>query len=295
MIHTLRCVCAALAFTAIVGCTEEQQSPPLSSLKPKPLPSVEGSAASPQATSDAGVDPSLAAAVERERLHEVEVAKVFGEEVPTKAVRVELLSGNVRLAGGAFDAEARDALAKLRAAVPEGRSVLLVPDDDTFLAQASPLLALLDDAGIKTWLLHPEGKVAFPVTLSDEDDFRGWLNEHAAGRIRVIHRADGFELQTNVGKLPGADPNGPSVPLRGGKWDIARLRTALVALEKRFDSDNESCIVPSFGMELRSVATALTGYYTGDGDPLFPALCLVYPRPRAPSQGAGRAVDAGAP
>ncbi|MGA9525748.1 MAG: hypothetical protein WBV82_30095 [Myxococcaceae bacterium] len=31
---------------------------------------------------------------------------------------------------------------------------------------------------------------------------------------------DGYDLQTAVGKLTGPDPNGPTVPLRGGKWDV---------------------------------------------------------------------------
>jgi len=82
-----------------------------------------------------------------------------------------------------------------------------------------------------------------------------------------------------VGKLPGPDPNGPTVPVRGGRLDIATARQGLSRLQQRFHAE-DACLVPSFGTELRAVATALTAFWVGPKEPLFTELCLVYPRPR---------------
>ncbi|MBX5483315.1 MAG: hypothetical protein IRZ16_15950 [Myxococcaceae bacterium] len=257
----------------LAGCQDEPKAPPLNTLKPKPLPQV----VMTPADVDAGSDIER-----REALFRVQQVPVYGDEVPKDAVRIELKGEAVTIAGQPFDPTKPDAAAAVRQRIPEGRPALIAPDADTFLAQAAPLFAALDVARVPTYLLHPSGRVAFRVTLSDEHDFQNWLDNPrpaAVGRIRIIHRADGYELQTSIGKLPGGDPNGPSVPRRGGQWDLARLRGALGALKGRFSTDEESCIVPSFGMELSAVATTLTGYYTADGERYFDALCLVYPRP----------------
>lgn len=245
-------VTAAAFALAASGCKDEAPAPPLASLKPKPLPEV--------VADDA---------------FRVEAAEVFGAALPKGAARLVLRGERATLDGAPFDA---GALAKLAAAK---RAVVVVPDADTFLAQASSVLAALDDAGVSVSLLHPEGAVAFPLNLSDEAEFQRWLDEQSTqGRIRVIHRADGYELQTHVGKVLGYDPNGPSIPLRGGRWDVARLRTALSQLRERFDGDTDVCLVPSFGTELAAVSTALTAFYAGADEPLFERTCLVYPRPR---------------
>lgn len=269
-------VAVGLCFGALSGCTREEAAPPLSALKPKPLPvpvTEPGGGQGETLDLDAG---ELEA---RARLFEVEAAPVFGEELPEDGVRLELRGDSFVLGGKPLSPATDEGKAKLEALAVAKTPVLIVPDEETYLAQTSPLFAALDDAGVKVWLVHPEGKVGYPITLSDEVDFRTWLDEVAAGKIRIIHRADGYELQTNIGKLPGPDPNGPSVPRRGGKWDIARLRASLEILQNRFESDAESCIVPSFGMELAAVSQAISGYYTEPGDRLFPAVCLVYPRP----------------
>jgi hypothetical protein len=278
-------LCARLAAGAVLlagclaGCKDEPAAPPLKALSPRPLPALPPVEGEPTVASDGQQDRDVA--------YRVAPAPVFGDALPKKAVRVELAGESVRVAGAAFDARAPDAAARLRGLVGEDGEVLLVPDADTFLMQAAPLLAALDDARVRTHLLHPDGAVSFQITLSDEQDFRVWLEQPRTGQVRVIHRADGFELQTNLGKLPGADPNGPSVPLRGGQWDLARLRSGLAVLKERFDADAESCIVPSFGMELASISRALTGYYSRPGSRLFPAVCLVYPRPKAGAADAG--------
>jgi hypothetical protein len=95
----------------------------------------------------------------------------------------------------------------------------------------------------------------------------------------VVQRQDGLELVSGVGKLPGPDPNGPTVPVRGGHLDIATARQGLQRLQQRFHA-RDACLVPSFGTELRAAATALTAFWVGPKEPLFDELCLVYPRPR---------------
>ena len=144
---------------------------------------------------------------------------------------------------------------------------------------AAPLLAALDDAHLEVWLRHPDLPVAFPVALRDEPAFQRWLDEPVPGKLRVIHRADGFELQTNMGKLPGGDPNGPTVPVRGGQLDLATLQRGLARVRSRFADAPDVCFVPSFGMELQQTVRALAADYPEAGKPLFPGLCLVYPRP----------------
>jgi len=247
----------------LAGCQQDapkQSAPTLEEIKPKPLPVL--------------VDaPPVADGGDREALFQVAPAAVYGERLPRDAVKVLLTGERASIDGAELAPDA------VKARIGD-RPVVLIPDADTFLAQAAPLLAALDDAGIPTWLVHPDVELAFPLVLRDEPRFREWLDTvDAGGKVRLIHRADGYELQTAIGKLPGGDPNGPSVPLRGGQWDIARLRSALGALKDRFPQATDSCVVPSFGMELQSTARALSAYYAKDGEPLFGELCLVYPRP----------------
>src|SRR5262249_40131559 len=150
-------------------------------------------------------------------------------------------------------------------------------DTERYLAEEAELFALLAALDREVWLRHPEAKVAFKIALFDNGRFERWLNEPKPGKVRVIQRADGFELQTNIGKMPAADPNGPTVPSPGGKLDIARLRRALALLKGRFPDAQDSCLVPSYGTQLPSIARALSGYYRGNGKRIFDGLCLVYP------------------
>ncbi len=266
-------VACAVGAAGASACKErEEKAPALRELTPPPLPQIS--------------DPASVDGQEREQAYEVAPIRVHGDGIPQDAARLALKGEELRWDGAPFVLAAPDAQGRLGALAAAQRPVLLMPDEETYLVQASPLFALLDEAGVRTFLLHPEGQVAFRVTLSDEVDFRNWVDQSTAGQIRIIHRADGFELQTNLGKLKGHDPNGPSVPLRGGQWDLAKLRAGVAKLKDRFPGATESCIVPSFGMELADVARALTAYYDEDGDRQFPVLCLVYPRPRT-------AVDAG--
>ncbi|HEY2437350.1 MAG TPA: hypothetical protein VGH93_09220 [Solirubrobacteraceae bacterium] len=172
-------------------------------------------------------------------------------------------------------------VAPLLAAIGKGPA-LLVPDDATYMAEISPLLAALDDAKVPAWILHPGGAVAFAVELRDEAAFDAWLDEARPGKVRVIQRQDGLELVSGIGKLPGPDPNGPTVPVRGGHLDIATTREGLRRLQARFKV-SEACLVPSFGTELRAVGTVISAFWSGPKEPLFDTVCLVYPRPGAAS------------
>src|SRR5262249_32276438 len=103
------------------------------------------------------------------------------------------------------------------------------------------------------------------------------------------HSASGwFRAADEYRQDAGRDPNGPTVPSPGGKLDIARLRRALALLKGRFPDAQDSCLVPSYGTQLPSIARALSGYYRGNGKRIFDGLCLVYPP-------AGRAPAAPAP
>lgn len=264
-----RVVFATLLVVAAVGCRDEKPAEPLQSLKPEPLPALApGSADAGAVTQDEAV-PS---------------APVFGEAVPEEAVRLELAGERVRSGAESFEAVRPADAARLAERV-KGREVLLVPDADTYLVQVSELFAVLRDSAKAVWLKHPDGAVAYPVVLRDEEGFRAWLAEVAPGKLRIIQRSDGFELTTSVGKLPGPDANGPSVPVRGGKQDLVTLRRALGLLKGRFKTSEDICLVPSFGTEVAQAVRALGAVYTANGEPLFETLCLIYPTPRGAKDG----------
>ncbi len=250
----------------LLGACPQQSNPSLQSLAPIPLPPLEASRA------DAG-----AAAEPRDAWLDVESTPVWGDDLPAAALAMHVEAATVSIGGRTIDRLASSWSEQVLAAVGKRGAVLLDSDPERYLADFAPLLALLAASGIEVWLRHPDGPVAFKVLLFDNARFESWLNEPKPGKIRVIQRADGFELQTNIGKMAGSDPNGPTVPTRGGKLDIARLRRGLELLQGRFPSANESCLVPSFGSELPAIARALSGYYRGKGRRIFDVLCLVYP------------------
>jgi len=249
---------AALLAFLLLACQDKPVAP-LSTLSPKPLPRLAD-------------EPARATA-----------APVFGDPLPNAAVAVMLEGDRARLGPDLIDV--RTQAAAVLAAL-KGHAALLSPDADTYLAQAAPLLQALDDAGVATYLAHPNRAVAYRLLLKDEGAFESWITAPNPGNIRIIQRADGFELTTNLGKLPGFDPNGPSVPLREGHLDIAGLHLALGKLQERFGQARDLCVVPSFGTELRRVAEAMAADFTADGQAYFPELCLVYPRSRTRDGGA---------
>lgn len=165
------------------------------------------------------------------------------------------------------------------------KRVLLVATGETYLAQVSALFAKLDDASAEVWLKHPEASIAFGIALRDEPAFQAWIDEPVPGKLRVIHRSDGFELQTNLGKLHGPDPRGPTVPVRGGKLDLMTMQRGLQKISGRFPSAPDLCFVPSFGMELNQTIRSMAANYVNATTAYFPQTCLVYPRPRARDAG----------
>ncbi|RYZ39326.1 MAG: hypothetical protein EOO71_20540 [Myxococcaceae bacterium] len=260
-----------------------RETPPAPTPSPS-TPPAPGGAARPLAHRDAGTwaDAVIAPVF----------AQAFGEPLPEDVLRLEMSGEEVRLGAESF-VPAREPEAARLAERVGGRAVLLVVRDaDTFVAQVSELLAVLQAKAAGVWLLHPDAPVAYRVVLRDEAGFRAWLEEVAPGKLRIIQRADGFELTTSVGKLPGPDRNGPTVPVRGGRQDIATLRRELARLKTRFTTSEDVCLVPSFGTEMVQVARALGGTYVGPEESLFDTLCLVYPMPR-PAPSAAR--DAGSP
>jgi hypothetical protein len=252
-----------LTLVALSGCQREESAPALKSLAPAPLAPLQA-----LLPADAG----------REAAYHLKPASVWGEAVPATAVRVQLEGSAVQVAGLSYPLDTPEGRAGVLAVVGKG-PVLLIPDADTYLAQVAPLLAALDEGGVETWLLHPAGKVAFHLSLWDAPTFDAWLHEPKPGALRIIQRQDGLELVSNVGKLPGGDANGPTVPRRGGQLDVALTREGLERLKSRFSDAETLCVVPSFATEVRETAALLTAAWASADAPLFAALCLVYPRP----------------
>jgi hypothetical protein len=251
-----------LSLVALASCQREE-SAPQKALAPPPLAPLQA-----VVPADAG----------RDAAYRVKPAPVWGDAIPAAAVRVQLAGPRVQLGGVDYEVDSAEGRAAVLALV--GKSpALLVPDADTYLAQVAPLLAALDDASVETWLLHPAAKVAFRVSLRDASAFDAWLHEPKPGALRVIQRQDGLELVSNVGKLPGGDANGPTVPRRGGQLDVALAREGLERLKSRFTDADTLCVVPSFAAELRETAALLTAAWASADGPLFGSLCLVYPRP----------------
>ena len=258
-----RAISLVFSWVCVVGSgCEERSAPPLSSLAPTPLQPLGAAAA------DGGTDP-----------HRLLPAPVWGSPLPTNAVSVTSSEGVARAGGASVSLRTDAGVAPLLLTIGKA-PVLLVSDDTTYMAELAPLLAALDDAKVPVWILHPGGKVAFRVELRDEAAFDAWLDDPKPGKLRVIQRQDGLELVSGIGKLPGPDPNGPTVPVRGGRLDVATARDGLQRLEARFHAP-DACLVPSFGTELRAVATVLSAFWSGPKDPLFDTVCLVYPRPGA--------------
>jgi hypothetical protein len=252
-----------ISLVALTGCQREESAPALKTLAPAPLAPLQA-----LLPADAG----------REAAYHLKPASVWGEAIPATAVRVQLEGGTVQVGGAEYPLDTAEGRALVLALLGKGPA-LLVPDTDTYLAQIAPLLAALDEGAVDTWLLHPSGKVAFHLSLWDAPTFDAWLHEPKPGALRIIQRQDGLELVTNVGKLPGGDANGPTVPRRGGQLDVALAREGLERLKSRFSDADTLCVVPSFATEVRETAALLSAAWASADGPLFTALCLVYPRP----------------
>lgn len=242
----------ALLGVVVAACTPQKKEPPPRAV-PQPLEPLA------RVEVDAG---------EEDPIQRVVPFTPVGPPVPAGATVLTLDGEAAKLGDTPFD------VAKVSG------PVLLVPTAETYLVQAAPVLAALDDAKATVWLKHPDAELAFELTLRDEPDFQAWIDEPVPGKLRIVHRADGFEMQTNLGKLPGADRNGPTVPVRGGQMDLTTLSKGFKQIRQRFLSAPDVCFVPSFGMELSQVARAMAANFTSAEQAWFPETCLVYPRPK---------------
>lgn len=269
-----RALLALVLLGSLSGCRKEPAAPPAKLVAPTPL---EPLALPAPREADGGID--------REALFQVAPYTLVGPTAPAELTRLKLAGEAVTAAAERFaldTAQGREALAAGLKVAPLSAGVVLVPDPETYLAQAAPLLTLLHDAKVPTWLQHPNGRLAVQVALKDEPGFQAWIDERMVpGKLRIIHRADGFELQTNVGKLLGVDPNGPSVPVRGGVMDLGMLQQGFKRIKERFTEANEVCFVPSFATPLSDVAQAVLANSTSATESTFAQVYLVFPRPRA--------------
>lgn len=242
----MKALAGVAALVLLAGCPQPKAPEPPPRAKPQPLEPLE------RVKVDAGDD--------RDALYEVVPFSPVGPALP-KDARVVKLEGE-------------------KTVIPAGTGpILFVPDEETYLAQVAPLLARIAEGKEELWLQHPSAPIAFKVTLRDAASFQAWIDEPVPGKLRVIQRADGFELQTNLGKLPGGDPNGPTVPLRGGKMDLTTLQRGFQRIQGKFKSAPDVCFVPSFGTELAKISSAMAVNYLSAESAYFPETCLVYPRP----------------
>jgi len=233
-----------VAAVSLVSCFEKKAPAPPPREKPQPIEPLL------QVVADAG---------DEDALFHVVPFKPTGPAIPPGVVTVALHGEKYEL--------------------PAEGPVLLVPDADTYVAEVAPLLEKLADSKREVWLKHPDIDAAYKLTLRDAPQFQAWIDEPVPGKVRVIHRQDGFELTTNLGKLMGGDPNGPTVPVRGGQMDLTTLQRGFSRVQDRFKDAPDVCFVPAFGLELSQVARAIAVNYFTPEKPYFKEVCLVYPRP----------------
>jgi hypothetical protein len=242
---------------------------------PEPLPRL-----LPTVLTDAGASEEEA----REALFRVGPFVPTGPGVPGKAARIVVEENAATINGAKIDLEDAAALGKALAALG-GAPVLISSKGETWITHLGPLLAALDDGKVETWFQHPDVMVAFEVKLFDAAAFSAWLDEPVPGKVRVIQRADGFELTTGMGKLLAADPNGPSVPVRGGMMDLPTLQRGLSLVKRRFKNATDLCFMPSFGTPVADAVRPMAANWVGHEGPIFEKLCFVYARPGAADAG----------
>jgi hypothetical protein len=252
----------------------------LASCRAEPQPRATPRPAAPLAPLNAARPEAIDAAIdERERLHIIVPLTVLGSTVPGNASRLTLDNGKCVLQGQSFDAEVPEQMQQLKSKLTAG-PVLVTAVGETYMAQAAPVLTVLRDARAEVWLAHPDANLAYQVTLRDEPAFAAWLDDPVPGKLRVIQRSDGFELTTNMGKLPGGDANGPTVTPRGGQMDLKTLQNGLIKIKGRFKNAPDLCFMPSYATALNDTVRAIAANYEKSDEGIFKEVCVVFPRPR---------------
>lgn len=264
-----------VVLVVVAGCKKDQPAQPKPMPAPTPMEALLPERPANAASIDAGPNATEA---EREALFEVAPFTVHGKTAPANARTLELAGDSMKFGDGGLtiidDVSAQKVVQSLG-----GAPVLLTSQDGTYLAQVTPLLAALDDAKAEVWLKHPEAPFAYKLQLRDEPAFQAWLDDPSPGKVRIIQRADGYELSTGLGKLHGLDPNGPTVPVRGGKLDLATLQKGLDRVKERFKSAPELYFVPSYGTDLTALARTVAANWLSDDQVVFSEQDWVYPRP----------------
>lgn len=85
-----------------------------------------------------------------------------------------------------------------------------------------------------------------------------WMDaERPLAKIRLMVRADGMEVVTARGKIPGPDRYGPSIPTKDGRHDAALLSQSLARLAAYFPEERDAALLASPQTAAQTVATAL--------------------------------------
>lgn len=85
-----------------------------------------------------------------------------------------------------------------------------------------------------------------------------WMDaDKPLAKIRLMVRADGMEIVTVRGKIPGPDRYGPSVPTKGGGHDFDLLVVSLSKLAIHLSEENEAALLASPQTTAQTAARAL--------------------------------------
>ena len=164
----------------------------------------------------------------------------------------------------------------------KGERLALELDSQLRMAELSaPLaalsLALKDGGTCCLAVADSAGRRCVPFQPFSGDDFGTWLDaELPLGKIRVVMRADGMEMVTDRGKLPGPDRYGPSLPSIGAKPDYDGLDAAAAKVKGRFPDEDTAGLAPSPSITVAQVARVLA-ILNGHGGSRFESTFLVYP------------------
>lgn len=171
----------------------------------------------------------------------------------------------------------REALGALR-----GKDLVLELDEKLRMADLSAAFAALGEAledGDQVCLAVFDGKErrCVPFRPFSGDDFGAWLDaEKPLGKIRIVMRADGLEVVTDRGKVPGPDRYGPSLPSPGARPDYAGVEDASRKLRARFRDEDTAGLVPSASIPVAQAARVLS-LLNGPQGERFEKTFLVYP------------------